>query len=166
MQKRCAGAIILIMLVAGIFASGCGKSPAEFTVSDLVFVPAEADVWEEVQVTAIVKNRGGTEGMHDISLTIDGIEADAKEVKVAGGAEETVTFVFVRTVGPSANIAVDGLSRVLTIKEGVLPSLEIEDTWVYKQTTDGVEYTTTLEITNEDTTEQRETYVSMTLPRG
>jgi hypothetical protein len=44
-------------------------------------------------------------------------------------------------------------------KEGTLPSLQVGDTWVSKITSDSFEHTMTMEITGEDTTEGRETYV-------
>ena len=133
--------------------------PAEFTVSDLAIAPAEPEVWEEVMVTARVKNVGEVEGIYTATLKIDGVEVETKDVTLAGGVVKTVTFAFVRDVGPSCDIEIDGLTQTVTVREGVLPTLFIGDKWVSKVISEGVEYTMTLEVTGEDVTDGKNCYV-------
>ena len=58
-----------------------------------------------------------------------------------------------------AGMFATGCGKSPAEKEGVLPSLEVGDTWVQKVISDGIEYTMTTDIIGEDTTEGRETYV-------
>ena len=133
--------------------------PAEFTVSDLAISPIEAEVWEDVTVTAKVTNIGEVEGTYTATLKIDGAEVETKEITLAGGTAETMTFTFLRDVGPSCDIEVDGLIETLTIKEGVLPTLSIGDRWVSKVLLEGIEYETILEVTSDDIVDGKDCYV-------
>lgn len=133
--------------------------PAEFTVSDLIISPTEPEVWEEVTVTATVENIGEAEGTYTASFKIDGEEVETQDVAVAGGATETVAFTFMRDVGPSCDIEINGLTQTVALKEGVLPTWSIGDRWVSQFTSEGIEYAMTLEVTSEGVTDGRDCYV-------
>lgn len=133
--------------------------PAEFTVSNLVITPAEPAVWEEATVTAKVENTGEVEGTYTASFKIDGDEVETQDVAVAGGAAETVAFSFMRDVGPSCEIEIDGLTQTVAIREGVLPTLSVGDRWASQFTFEDIEYEMTLEVTGEGVTDGRDCYV-------
>lgn len=133
--------------------------PAEFTVSGLAISPIEAEVWEDVTVTAKVTNTGKLEGTYTATLKIDGKEVETTEITLAGGNAETITFMVLRDVGPSCDIEVDGLVETLTIKEGVLPTLSIGDKWVSKALFEGIEYEAILEVTGDGIVYGKDCYV-------
>jgi hypothetical protein len=151
MKKLLIISIVILLVSLPIIQVGCQQQPvstptpaasapvlkpAEFIVSDLVISPIEAEVWEEVTVTAKVTNIGEVEGTYTVTLKIDGVEVDTKEATIAGGIAETMTFTVLRDVGPTCNIEIDGLTQTLKIKEGVLPILSIGDRWVSKLLSD------------------------------
>lgn len=103
----------------GLTASFTVLKSAQFIVSDLIINPPEAEVGEEVMVTVNVKNVGEVEGIYTGTLEIDGTDVEKKEVTVAGGTTETLTFTVAREVGPSCNIEIGGLTGTLVIKEAV-----------------------------------------------
>ncbi len=159
MKRHIVIALVAALVFALIIPTACAKKPAEFTVSDLVITPAEAEVWQEVTVTAKVENIGELEGAHTVTLKIDGVEVETKEVTLAGGTAETIAFTIVRDVGPSCDIEINGLSQTLTVREGMLPTLSIGDKWVSKFISEGIEYTMTLEVTGEDVTDGKDCYI-------
>ena len=159
MKRHIVIAVVAALIFALIIPTACAKKPAEFTVSDLAITPAEAEVWEEVTVTAKVENIGEVEGAYTATLKIDGVEAETKEVTLAGGTAETIAFTVIRDTGPSCDIEINGLTQTLIVREGVLPTLSIGDKWVSKVISDGVEYTMTVEVTGEDVTDGKSCYV-------
>ena len=110
-------------------------------------------------MTATVENIGEVEGTYTASFRIDGEEVETQDVAVAGGAAETVAFSFIRDVGPSCDIEIDGLTQTVALKEGVLPTLSIGDRWVSEGVSEGIEYTLTLEVTGEGVTDGKDCYV-------
>lgn len=133
--------------------------PAEFVISELSTNPTEAEVWEEVEVTTKVENVGEVEGGYIAVLDINGEEVETKEVTIAAGAFETVTFTFIRDVGPSCDIEINGPTKNLTVTEGVPPVLSVGDTWISTFVSDGIEYTETMEVTGEDIIDGKSCYV-------
>ncbi|MDD5287541.1 MAG: hypothetical protein PHY28_00280 [Dehalococcoidales bacterium] len=158
-MKKCFATVLTVVLLCSSIASlSCAKKPAEFTFSDLVLSPAEAEVWQEVTATAKVKNIGQLEGICTAVLKINGAELQSKNISLIGGAIETVTFTFKRDVGPSCDVEINGLTRTLVVKEGILPVLSIGDKWVVKWTVDDFEYNVTMEVTGEDVTNGKNCY--------
>jgi len=159
MKKLTTIALFILLVLAIITSTACAKKPAEFTFSDLVLTPAEAEVWQEVTASAKVRNIGQLEGTCNVTLKIDGTPIETKSFVLAGGIEETVSFTFKRDIGPSCNVEINGLSKTLAVKEGVLPTLSIGDKWVQKFISEGYEYLVTLEVAGEDGTDGKNCYV-------
>ena len=151
--------ITVLLLVSVITSSGCSKKPAEFTINNLVLTPSEAQVRQEVTASVLVKNIGQLEGTYNVVLKINSAQIESKSITLAGGAEQTASFTFTRDVGPSCTIDVNGLTKSLTIQEGILPVLSVGDKWVSKWTTEGIEYSMSLEVTGEDFTDGKNCYV-------
>ncbi|HAA95982.1 MAG TPA: hypothetical protein DCE26_09880 [Dehalococcoidia bacterium] len=71
---------------------------------------------------------------------------DTKELTIPAGQTKTATFALVRTVGPSAEVTIAGLTKTLTVNEGILPQLDTGDTWELAMMTPDGELTATFEI--------------------
>lgn len=91
--------------------------PAEFTVSNLVINPAITEVGEAVTVAADVTNTGEVEGSYSAALLIDGSQVETRELTVAPGATETVSFAFTEEASGIHAIGVGGLSGLLMATE-------------------------------------------------
>ena len=94
--------------------------PAGFSVRNLVITPFLGVVGQEVLVAADVTNTGEIEGKHSVSLTIDGSQLETKQVTLAPGATETVSFPFTPDAGGTCSVEVGELS-------GVLRAIEADD---------------------------------------
>ena len=90
---------------------------AEFVVSNLVINPPIAEVGEMVTVAADVTNAGEVEGKYSAVLTVDGSQVEAKELVVAPGATETVSFAFTEGATGSYSIKLGDLSGFVVVTE-------------------------------------------------
>lgn len=99
-----------------IFAvSGSVPAPAEFVLSDLVIEPMEVGPGENVEISVNVTNVGDLEGTYTVTLNIGDLVEATKNVTLAGGATQTVTFTVSRDVEGTHNVEVDGLMGTFVV---------------------------------------------------
>jgi hypothetical protein len=95
--------------------------PASFTASSLTISPTEAEIGETVTISVLVTNTGEMEGSYALTLKVDRVVAEVKEVTMAGGSQ-TVVFSTARDEAGSYSVAVNGLEGSFTVLEApVLP---------------------------------------------
>ncbi len=97
-------------------------APAAFTSSSLTVSPREVDIGETVTISILVANTGEEEGSYTITLKIDGMVEETKEITLTGGASETVTFVTAKDKAGTYSVGVDGLTGSFTVTGVALPS--------------------------------------------
>lgn len=108
--------VIAIAGIGGYFVLKSGvPGPAEFEISNLTFSPSEVEAGEPVIISAMVKNVGDLEGTYTVELKIDGGIQETKDVTLAGGATETVSFMVTRDTSGTYTIGVNGLQRALNV---------------------------------------------------
>jgi len=108
MKKPIVTALVIALLLA-VTPVSCAK-PAEFEVGTLNISPSEAVSGETTTVTVDVTNIGGTEGTYTATLKVDGVEVETREVTVAAGAKETLTWRITEEAPGTHDVATDGLS--------------------------------------------------------
>jgi len=101
--------------------------PAEFELTSLHIEPEETAVDETVNITVVVENIGGSEGIYTAILTVDGGPVDAKEVSITAGSSEVITFSLVEDTPDTYEIGIGGLKSTLTVKEKSELVVEKED---------------------------------------
>jgi hypothetical protein len=111
--KYLALALILAML---IIPCACAK-PAAFEVTSLNVTPPEVMTGETVNITAVVENTGGKEGTYTAVLTVDGATVETKEVTLAAGTSQTISFSLVKDTHGTYQVSIDGLTSSLTVKQ-------------------------------------------------
>jgi|GEM_PF-611678 len=109
--------VFIALLVAAMVTVPACKAPAEFEVVSLDVAPSEVTTGETVSVTAEVKNTGGSEDVYTAILTVDGADVEAKEVTIAPGASETVTFSLVKDTPGTYQVGIGGQTSSLTVKQ-------------------------------------------------
>ncbi len=128
------GSICLILVLVALLLPACGgggdggsetPTPAEFEVTSLDVEPTEVAPGETITVTAVVENSGGSQGTYNAVLTVDGTTAETKQVTLAAGASQTVTFSLVLDDAGSYEISVGGLSSSITVAVGLVAT-EVE----------------------------------------
>jgi len=84
------------------------SAPASFAISDLSITPSKVRPEEQVTISALVINTGGSEGIYTAALEINGAEEARKEVTLGAGKSETVTFTIMKETEGSYTVNIDG----------------------------------------------------------
>jgi hypothetical protein len=90
---------------------------AKFSVFDLNIAPASVKTGEIVTVTATVTNSGGSQGRYTVSLRVNGVEEEKKELTLNTGAVEKVSFTVKKSAAGTYSVDVNGLAGQFTVKE-------------------------------------------------
>jgi len=135
-KKTLALLCLVTVVIASLFAVGCAKreeeggeaepaevAGAEFQVSNLTITPVEVKVGESVTVSVDVKNVGEVEGTYTVTLKVNGVKTETKEVTLAGGATDTVSFTIVKDIGGTFDIEVGGLTTTLMVHAAQVPAV-------------------------------------------
>ena len=133
-MKRFLGVLLVLILVSGGL-TGCAS--AEFEVSQLTITPSQVATGEDFTVSAEIINVGDADGIYTATLTVNNIERATRDITVAAGMTETVSFVLTEESSGSYNIALNDMTVLLSILsadeivEGVTQSLYEIDTYQY-----------------------------------
>jgi len=98
------------------FSAIVHSAPATFKASNLVISPSEADIAEEILISATFTNTGDIIGSYDATLKINGKSTSVKRISLDGDDSTKVQFVTVQGKAGSYTVAVDGLSGKFTVK--------------------------------------------------
>jgi hypothetical protein len=96
--------------------------PAAFTASALAISPAEVEIGETVTISASVANTGELEGTYGVILKIDGAVAAIKDVTLAGGSSQDVTFTISKDAAKTYEVRIDSMTGTFTVKPKPLPA--------------------------------------------
>ncbi len=91
-------------------------TPAAFTTSLLTLSTPEVDVGEEVTISILVSNTGDAPGSYEVVLKINEAVVDTKEVTLAGGASQAVTFTVAEDVAGTCEVSIDSLTDTFVVK--------------------------------------------------
>jgi len=83
--------------------------PATFSVRSLTIYPPEVQFGESVTVSALVANSGDLAGNYKAVLKIDDATVETRELSLAGGASEQVTFTVARDIPGAYTVSVENL---------------------------------------------------------
>jgi len=114
--------LVGLVLMALVLPCACAKpapppSPAAFEVTTMNVMPPEVTAGETANVTAEVKNTGGSEGTYAAVLTVDGATVETEEVTLAAGTSKTITFSMVKDKPGTYQVSIGGLTSSLTVKQ-------------------------------------------------
>ncbi len=98
-----------------------GTASPSLKVGELSVTPAQIKPGEEVTITVSVANTGGTEGSYPAKLKINGEQEASKNITVAAGSSQTVTFTTTRQAIGDYTVEVNGLSGTFAVAEAALP---------------------------------------------
>jgi PKD repeat protein len=92
-------------------------SPAEFKTSNLITSPSQAQLNQEVSISINVANTGGTSGNYNLDLKVNGISKLTKQVTIAAGTSQTVSFTITGDAVGRHQVEVAGLSGEFEIAQ-------------------------------------------------
>jgi len=91
--------------------------PADFVVSELSITPDKVYVGENVTISFLVTNAGDLEDTCEVTPQINNVELETREVTLAGGASETLTFTVSRDTIGTYTVIIDGIYARFVVKE-------------------------------------------------
>ncbi|MGD9143670.1 MAG: hypothetical protein PVG61_07485, partial [Dehalococcoidia bacterium] len=91
MIKKISLSILLITVVAVSAVSGSCEGAA-FEVTDFVVEPESAMAGETVDVSVTITNVGGSDGIYDVVLKVDGEQVASELIALAKDTDKTVTL--------------------------------------------------------------------------
>ncbi len=96
-------------------------APAAFASSSLSISPLEVDIGQTVTISLLVANTGEEEGSYTVTLKLNGAVEETREITLAGGSSETVTFTTAEDEAGTYSVDVDGLTGSFTVREVAPP---------------------------------------------
>jgi len=96
-------------------------APAAFTGSSLTISPHEVDIGKTVTISILVANTGEEEGSYTVTLKVNGVVEETREITLAGGASETATFTTAEDEAGTYSVDVDGLTGSFMVREVAPP---------------------------------------------
>ena len=97
-------------------------TPAAFTTGVLTISPTEVGIGESLTISVSVANTGDATGTHEVTLEIDEAVVATKEVTLASGASQKVTFTTSQDVAKTYSVSVNGLAGSFVVKPPALPA--------------------------------------------
>ncbi len=110
-------------LIGSFNISEVVEAPASFAISDLSVTPSKVKPREQVTISALVTNTGGSEGSYTVVLKINGVEETKKEVILGAGKSETVTFTITKDTEGTYTVNIAGKVGRFTAIVPPLPTL-------------------------------------------
>jgi hypothetical protein len=105
--------------IGGLSGTFVVATPANFALGSLSASPAVVVSGEQITISARVANTGDLRGVHQVTLRIDNRVVDTKEVSLAGGTSQRVSFTTTRDAAGICSVNVNRL-------EGSFIAAEVE----------------------------------------
>lgn len=99
-----------------ITSNAQAAKPAEFRTTGLMITPTVIQKDESVTISATITNVGEESGSYSVSLTIDSVVRETKEITLIGGASEVVEFEVTETSAGEHTVALDTQSGSFTVE--------------------------------------------------
>jgi hypothetical protein len=128
------------------FAIIAHTKPAAFAVSGLTISPTEVDAGQEVTISVQVANSGELSGSYKLTLKVNNVAVETKDISVAGGATQTVRFTVTQDAGGTYSVDVNGLTGTFTVKPAAIPATFSTSTLTISPTTAEIGQTVTISV--------------------
>jgi len=96
--------------------------PATFTVDRLTVSPLRVNIGQQVLIRVVVTNTGDLEGTYQVLLQVRNRQAGGKQVTLAGGDSQRVTFITAGDTVGTHVVTIDSLSQSFEVTEPVVPA--------------------------------------------
>jgi hypothetical protein len=90
---------------------------AVFSAAQLSVSPSAVYVGDTVTISVLVANNGDAAGSYAVTLKIDGVVEETKEIALDAGASEEVTFTTTKNTAGTYSVEVGGLNGSFTVEE-------------------------------------------------
>ena len=96
--------------------------PANFTVSKLSINPTEINSGESLSISVIVTNVGDLTEIYGVSLKIDDVVVQTKNVTLDGGDSKTISFSVTANAAGERTVNINGLLGTFKVKTPTVPA--------------------------------------------
>jgi len=93
-----------------ITASPRQPTPATFAIKSLGISPTEANSGDPVTIEVLIANNGEEKGSYEITLKLNGVVEEEKEIALVGEASEVVAFITSQDESDTYSVDVNGLT--------------------------------------------------------
>ena len=93
--------------------------PAAFITSDLTVSPLHVKPGDTVAVNVAVTNTGDLQGVYTVTLKVNGVSEDSRDIILAGGDRGNVNFTITKNKVGTYAVSIDTLSASLVVKSPI-----------------------------------------------
>ena len=120
--------VAALLVAASLLVAACASSPQTSTqapppttpqpgptgfITSNLNLPTMGESAGDAVIVVTVTNTGTAEASHELKLVIDGQVVDTKQVVLAGGASQEVTFTTILNSAGTHNVTIDQVSAKL-----------------------------------------------------
>jgi len=98
-----------------------GTLPPSFFISDLAIQPKEVNPRDTVLVSVLVSNEGGSIGNYDLVMEINGVQKEARSIRLAASDSRNVIFSVTTKQAGTYSVNVNGLSDTFRVTSSTTP---------------------------------------------
>ncbi|HEY31583.1 MAG TPA: hypothetical protein G4O10_00590 [Dehalococcoidia bacterium] len=118
-MKRCIPiSVMTILIISLIIPIGC--KTAEFELSSLEITPSCIAIGDKAIVSVDVTNIGSAEGTCTVTLSLDGVVVDTKDVNIPAMSTREVTFDVIKETIGEYTVEIGNLNATLSVVEPVI----------------------------------------------
>jgi len=115
--------------IGGLAATFDVKKPpatATFTVNELKIDPTSVNPGEKANISVYIKNTGDLAGTYPLTLSVDDIAVETREVTLEGGGSMTASFSFTADTVGEHRVSIGRLPGVLKVNPSLPPTAVTE----------------------------------------
>ena len=106
------------ILILTMFSCSPKPEPANFYVSELTITPNKVVIGHPVNIDILVTNKGDLRGTYEITLFVDNIFEEKKEVTLDGNSKQKVSFTVYKTLAKFYSVNIGGQTGAFTMTLG------------------------------------------------
>jgi len=126
-KTKTIGAICLLALVSLGLLQACVEAHPSYEVTSLKMTPTKVATGEKVTIEVEVKNVNSETDTYNVPLMVNGIADDRKEITLAPGQTELLTFELTRSHAGSYKISVGSKESTLTVQKPSPPDFRLSN---------------------------------------
>jgi hypothetical protein len=97
------------------------QTPAAFAISELKINPTSINSGDKVNISVLIKNTGDLSGTYPITLSVDDVAVETREVTLDGGGNMTLNFSFSTETAGEHTVNIGDLQGVFEVKSTLSP---------------------------------------------
>jgi hypothetical protein len=114
--------------IGGLTASVTVKKPpteAAFTVSGLQIDPSSVPSGAKIDISVYIENTGELAGTYPLTLSVDGVSVETKEITLDGGSSLTAIFSFLPNIVGEHMVSIGGIEGVIEVTPPFVPAITV-----------------------------------------